>query len=375
MFRTKTLAILALMLFTLVTPVMATHADDEVESVGTANIQDDLASSDSVVISLTGIPQASDGSNYNAYLESGDGSSALNLGSGTVELPVVHGVIQSTGSLKITFDSTSAGYDGSNLLEIFSRMKITEEPSGTVFYSDALSGTAVSELKAMLDDVIALNAALDDAISSANSASSATETDAINANINAVIDSIDNVVSLSEQINTHASTASEAAPEENGIVDNISGIEAITSNISTWSSSVKDIAEGKIVTQTSPIVAQIFVTNVINQLSAARNGWDADNSGSISATAGEGGGSQAYSVGQSMASFTLTAGDHLPGAAIVVTPTSTPTPSTVEAHILGSLGLPSVGEKIIANMMTLALIAGISLVTGGGIILVRSKRS
>ena len=65
MFRTKTLAILALMLFTLATPVMATHADDEVESVGSASVQDDQTSSDSIAISLTGIPKASNGATYN----------------------------------------------------------------------------------------------------------------------------------------------------------------------------------------------------------------------------------------------------------------------------------------------------------------------
>ena len=95
------------MLFTLVTPVKATHADDEAESVGTASVQDDQASSDSIAISLTGIPKASDGTSYNAYLESGDGSNTLNLGTGSVELPVVHGVIQGTGSLEITYDSSS----------------------------------------------------------------------------------------------------------------------------------------------------------------------------------------------------------------------------------------------------------------------------
>ena len=175
MFRTKTLAILALMLFTLFTPVMATHADDEAESVGTASVQDDQASSDSIAISLTGIPKASDGTSYNAYLESGDGSNTLNLGTSSVELPVVHGVIQGTGSLEITYDSSSAGYDGSNLLSSFSRVKITEEPSGKVVYSDALPGEAVSEIKSLLDDVVALNSAIDTAISSANSASTASD--------------------------------------------------------------------------------------------------------------------------------------------------------------------------------------------------------
>ena len=374
MFRTKTLAILALMLFTLVTPVMATHADDEAESVGTASVQDDQASSDSIAISLTGIPKASDGTSYNAYLESGDGSNTLNLGTGSVELPVVHGVIQGTGSLEITYDSSSAGYDGSNLLSSFSRVKITEEPSGTVVYSDALPGEAVSEIKSLLDDVVALNSAIDTAISSANSASTASDTAGINDEINLVISAVDNIVDLSGQINAHAIAAGEAGPDESGIADNVSGIEAITSNISAWSSSAKKTAEEDILPQSSSAVAQIFVSNVINQLSAARNGWDADNSGVIDATTGEGGGAQAYAVGQSMASFTLTASD-LPGAEETSGESTEPVETTTSGHVLGSLGLPSVGEKILSNLMAISALFGVLFVAGGATLISRSKQS
>ena len=374
MFRTKTLAILALMLFTLVTPVMATHADDEAESVGTASVQDDQASSDSIAISLTGIPKASDGTSYNAYLESGDGSNTLNLGTGSVELPVVHGVIQGTGSLEITYDSSSAGYDGSNLLSSYSRVKITEEPSGKVVYSDALPGGAVSEIKGLLDDVVALNSAIDAAISSANSASAASDTTGINDEINLVVSAVDNIVDLSGQINAHAIAAGEAAPDESGVVDNVSGIEAITSNISAWSSSAKKTAEEDILPQSSSAVAQIFVSNVINQLSAARNGWDADNSGVIDATTGEGGGAQAYAVGQSMASFTLTASD-LPGAEETSEESTEPVETTTSGHVLGSLGLPSVGEKILSNLMAISALFGVLFVAGGATLISRSKQS
>ncbi len=374
MFRTKTLAILALMLFTLVTPVMATHADDEAESVGTASVQDDQASSDSIAISLTGIPKASDGTSYNAYLESGDGSNTLNLGTGSVELPVVHGVIQGTGSLEITYDSSSAGYDGSNLLSSFSRVKITEEPSGKVVYSDALPGGAVSEIKSLLDDVVALNSAIDSAISSANSASTASDTAGINDEINLVISSIDNIVDLSGQINAHAIAAGEAGPDESGIVDNVSGIEAITSNISAWSSSAKKTAEEDILPQSSSAVAQIFVSNVINQLSAARNGWDADNSGVIDATTGEGGGTQAYAVGQSMASFTLTASG-LPGAEETSEESTKPVETGASGHVLDSLGLPSVGEKILSNLMAISALFGVLFVAGGATLISRSRQS
>ena len=119
-------------------------------------------------------------------------------------------------------------------------------------------------------------------------------------------------------------------------------------------------------------MAQIFVSNVINQLSAARNGWDADNSGVIDATTGEGGGAQAYAVGQSMASFTLTASD-LPGAE--ETETTTTESSATSGHVLGSLGLPSVGEKILSNLMAISALFGLLFVAGGAALISRSKQS
>ena len=107
MFRTKTLLILALMLFTLVTPVVAVYAEDEVTPVGTAKIQDDKSTNDSVVVSLSGIAPAPEGSDYKLSLESYDGKMSLTLGTLDVVLPVIHGVIQTTGTVSFTFDSSS----------------------------------------------------------------------------------------------------------------------------------------------------------------------------------------------------------------------------------------------------------------------------
>ena len=219
-----------------------------------------------------------------------------------------------------------------------------------------------------------MNSAIDTAISSANSASTASDTAGINDEINLVISAVDNIVDLSGQINAHAIAAGEAGPDESGIADNVSGIEAITSNISAWSSSAKKTAEEDILPQSSSAVAQIFVSNVINQLSAARNGWDADNSGVIDATTGEGGGAQAYAVGQSMASFTLTASD-LPGAEETSEESTEPVETTASGHVLGSLGLPSVGEKILSNLMAISALFGVLFLAGGATLISRSKPS
>ena len=388
MFRTKTLVILALMLFTLVTPVLATHADDEAESVGTASVQDDQATNDSVIISLTGISPAGPGSSYLASLVSADGETILEIGTASVSLPVVHGVVQGTGTMDLVFGSGSANYDGANLLASFSRIKITEEPAGTSIYSDALPGDAVDEIKEMLDDIASLNSALDTAITSAQSAQAESDTDGINSHINAVVAAIAGVGSLSDSINAHAVAAGGVATDESGITDGVTGIATMTSNINGWTAAVKETSEDDILSQSSAAVAQIFVDKVVNDLSAARNGWDADNSGSVDATAGEGGAAQAYSVGQGMATFTLIAGD-LPApegeTAVVVVPVATPTPVVVVVeeevvvvvetpqHIL-ELGLPSVGQQLLGAAMQVSFIFGLLLIGFSGLILVRSRR-
>ncbi len=381
MFRTKTLDILALMLFTVVTPVLATHADDEAESVGTASVQDDQATNDSVIISLTGISPSGAGSSYLASLVSADGENTLELGTASVSLPVVHGVVQGAGTVDLVFDSESANYDGANLLATYSRIKITKEPAGTTIYSDALPGDAVAEIKAVIDDIASLNSALDTAIASAQSAQAESDTDGINSHINEAVAAIAGVEGLSDGINAHAVAAGEAAPDESGITDGVTEIATITSNINGWVAAVKTTSEDDILSQSSAAVAQIFVGKVVNDLSAARNGWDADNSGSVGATAGEGGAAQAYSVGQGMATFTLIAGD-LPASEGAVTEVVTPvvvvepTPVVIvetPQHIL-ELGLPSVGEQLLGSAIQVSFILGLLLIGFSGLMLVRSKR-
>ena len=170
------------MLFTLVTPVVAVYAEDEVTPVGTAKIQDDKSTNDSVVISLSGVPPASEGSTYSVSLQSPDGKSTLTLGTLTVVLPGVHGVIQSTGTVSFTFDSSSGGYDGSNLLATYNRIMVTEEPAGTYVYGDSISDGAAKAIKNTFDSIATLNSSLDSAVASAKLAQSSTSMDEINTN-------------------------------------------------------------------------------------------------------------------------------------------------------------------------------------------------
>ena len=388
MFRTKTLIILALMLFTLVTPVVAVYAEDEVTPVGTAKIQDDNSANDSVVISLSGVPPASEGSTYSVALESPDGKTTLTLGTLDVVLPVVHGVVQSTGTVSFTFDSSSDGYDGSNLLAIYSRIKITEEPLGTYVYGDSIADGSITEIKNTIDTVVALNSTLDSALTSAKVAQAATLMDDINANLDAAITSIDAVADLVSTINSQASAASLADGDDAEIAGGAASLAAITANITSWTDSAKAVAQTNVAGTTNVTVAQIFVGKIVNDLEAARNGWDANNDGTISGTSGEGGGRQAFKAAQGMADLSLSI-TQLPAIAVPPTPmppptptpkpaptpvpTPTPEPVVEKQHVL-DIGLPSVGETLLIQFMLISLVAGLGILGVGGLLYTRYRR-
>ncbi|HAT21500.1 MAG TPA: hypothetical protein DCS57_01645, partial [Dehalococcoidia bacterium] len=128
----------------------------------------------------------------------------------------------------------------------------------------------------------------------------------------------------------------------------------------------KATADNDIASQTSASVANIFAGKIFNELSAARNGWDANTDGSISSSTGEGGVAQARASAQQMATLTLEAKD-LPGSKI-----ATVAGAGGGGSVLG-LGLPSVGEKIIRDLMLLSCLLGIAMVGVGSVILSRNR--
>ena len=134
---------------------------------------------------------------------------------------------------------------------------------------------------------------------------------------------------------------------------------------------------------------KIFVDSVVSYLNAARNGYDADGSGSIadivtdvsdpdlpvvtSTGAGEGGGAQAYAAARDMANFSITASP-LPAAEVTeVTEVVVEEEPEDTTHIL-DLGLPSVGERILASFMQISMIVGLAFVGVGSLLFARSRR-
>ena len=293
-------------------------ANSDLASVGTASIEDDKESGDSVVISLSGINPGT----YTASLVSEYGENTLDIGSADVLLAVVQGVTQSTGTLDITFNSDSEGYDGSDLLAAFNRITISGS-DGSIAYVDSLPSAATVEINSSIASGISLNNELDATISAAKEAQAASDKATIDEKIALAFANIDGINAFADAVDTNAKAAVAAASDESGISASATEISEMAANVKAWANAASATATNDVLTNSSVAVQKIFIDSIISNLDAARNGYDADNSGGIADTvtdtsdpdepvitstgAGEGGGTQLYAAARDMANFSITA--------------------------------------------------------------------
>ena len=293
-------------------------ANSDLASVGTASIEDDKESGDSVVISLSGINPGT----YTASLVSEYGENTLDIGSADVLLAVVQGVTQSTGTLDITFNSDSEGYDGSDLLAAFNRITISGS-DGSIAYVDSLPSAATVEINSSIASGLSLNNELDAAISAAKEAQVASDKATIDEKIALAFANIDGINAFADAVDTNAKAAVAAASDESGISASATKVSEMVANVKAWANAASATATNDVLTNSSVAVQKIFIDSIISNLDAARNGYDADNSGGIADTvtdtsdpdepvitstgAGEGGATQLYAAARDMANFSITA--------------------------------------------------------------------
>ena len=293
-------------------------ANSDLASVGTASIEDDKESGDSVVISLSGINPGT----YTASLVSEYGENTLDIGSADVLLAVVQGVTQSTGTLDITFNSDSEGYDGSDLLAAFNRITISGS-DGSIAYVDSLPSAATVEINSSIASGLSLNNELDATISAAKEAQAASDKATIDEKIALAFANIDGINAFADAVDTNAKAAVAAASDESGISASATKVSEMVANVKAWANAASATATNDVLTNSSVAVQKIFIDSIISNLDAARNGYDADNSGGIADTvtdtsdpdepvitstgAGEGGAAQLYAAARDMANFSITA--------------------------------------------------------------------
>ena len=102
--------------------------------------------------------------------------------------------------------------------------------------------------------------------------------------MNSMIGALSSIADHTAKIDAHATAASVAA-DDLGVTASSTAVIAVTANINKWVNSASSNASDNVITQSEVAIAKIHVNQIVSELSAARNGWDADNSGVISASA------------------------------------------------------------------------------------------
>jgi hypothetical protein len=121
------------------------------EGAGTAVIWDNMALSDAITYTMTGVPPPGPGREYVGWLVSDDGSVKLNTGAMAVA---------ADGSISHIFDSGNKRYTGENLIFNYDRVVITDEqagddpdePAGPPVFSHQIPPGAIAHIRHLLAD-------------------------------------------------------------------------------------------------------------------------------------------------------------------------------------------------------------------------------
>ncbi|MDP6421706.1 MAG: hypothetical protein QF672_10355 [SAR202 cluster bacterium] len=400
MSRSKFILVLAL-LFVLALPA-AVQAQEPVpvlisvgapEGTGTAVISDGASLGDSVTITMADVTAPDAGMEYVAYLVSDDGAQTLNLGALTVG---------ADGSVSHTFDSSSANYDGGNLIAMYSTLTISSEaegtdpaaPSGDGVFGDSLPIAGMAHVRHLLISWPAdadmgilpnLQAQLDAAIEKAQAAANSLTIEDVQLNAQAVIDIIeaaDTGVLAHAADRSHAALGAAGDPDNTVMAAHAAALDVNGANAEMWAAQARDIA-AQVVATSNLTLAKILLgpggNTVVSTLQAARNGYDSDSDGTIESIANEGGADQAYVEAQMMATYSIVAGPVAPVATPTPVPTATPEPTATPAAAPQPAGpgrgLPSVGDNSVPLAAQLGLLAAIAMLGAGGILMIRGRKT
>ena len=354
MFRTKFLATIAIIVLASVASINVAHGETDLV-LGYASVQDDQSVNDSVTVTVDGVQVPGDGVSYSAHLVSADGSSALDLGIVTVTQAIVHGVIQSTGSINHTYGSSSAGYDGANLLSKYNRVRIVESGNNEIVYGGGISIGNHSEINSIITKSASLTAILDTAIANATAAKDAADVSSAADSLNAIIEAVPSIQTITAEIAGHAGSENISGAD---ISTEASAVITSADNISSWAESVKDNAT-QAAAQTDKTLADLWIDLAAATLNVSRNGDVNIGHGST----------DIYATAQSMGRLPILAGDasyisHASESAIAE--------EESEESIFG-LGLPSVGEPILGTLIKYVALLGIVLMVGSALGIARIR--
>ncbi len=379
MFRPKLIMLMALVLLTGVPTgtALAQEATDISAQVaeGTALIWDDMALSDAITYTLTGVAGPAEGREYVGWLVDDRDGTKLSTG------PIA---ISDEGAINHVFDRHNRRYTGLDLILKFNRVVITDEvtatdpdaPAGPKVFEYAIPDGAMGHIRHLTSDwkpgsgvgiLTNLKNQIRIAITSAKAASSAATLAEVQTNAQRVINIVegddgesfvasatqpgDGVgVLLHAADRKHAGFAAGQAPTDAIITENGAKAEIAGKNAETSAIAARDAAKN-ILGQSTISLAKIFTGSLVIHLEQALNGRDADGNGTIESIEGEGGAVNAYIDAQRMATYTLA------GEVRTVTPgDGDPTPP-----VTGEAGIPFLAQMALGTSLLLLLLGGITM--------------
>jgi len=360
---TKVAVFLALVISLVFTTSIAVAQEASSLPTRTAVISDTNLPGDTLTITMEQVPAQEAGKQLEGWLISDDGSTLLNVGILSIE----------SGNISHTYTSNS----GENLIAGYNKFVVTVEPSGipdaessgVYAYSHRIPLDVITHVRHLLVEwpsgsetgVIAdLQSSLSTAIGHINEAMASTTLEDVTSNANSAKNAIDSVLTNSASLN-HAAFAAAEAPSDTTVSENAANVANTQNNINEWAAAAStqiDFATTKTTAQS----AKIQLTSALGYLESALSGVDANADGTIAAAANEGGANQAYTATQAMATYSLSEGE-----------------LTAAGGGLG-LGLPSTGDTYISYLlsshsMSLGLIFASLMVIGGGVLVMKTRRT
>ena len=392
--KPKFLLVLALLLL-LAVPTTVVMSDGHGLGEGSATVFDAAAMSDGLEVSLMGASVPDAGKELAVWLVAEEQTAFLRVGTLNVG---------EDGSGSLTFDSSSGGYAGDDLVATYSGWAISLEDAGSSpdsptdqgNASEVFEGDMLAQVRSLITSMSGLRAQLELASMHANLAAGSDTTEDVMQHVHHVV----NILEGSEGANyddSHgdpgdgtgalgyaamakaASGAVGASGEEgSGRAAQAALAQTSAANSEMYAMMARDAAQSAL-DQDDVDLAKIFVgpggRTVLSLLEAAMYGFDA--SGNTELEASEGGAMQGYRHAQQAVAWSVRPGG-LPDLATPVPtptpePTATPVPTPVPPPQPTAPGLPGVGDNTASPVVLMVILASAALLVVGGAVSIRER--
>jgi hypothetical protein len=339
---------------------------------GTVLLRDNVALGDRALITLSGWSAPVGGRVYVGWFVTGDGKTRVNIGRIDLDLG---------GNALVLYDDPNAG----NILSKFATFSITEEvsvaidaPKGKLIASWTIPSSGLVHIRHLLSSLesnpngkgiaVGLREQTGLALEHARLALTQAQLGDLagaKGHSEQVVNIIEGkggpnfgdvnrdgtvqnpgdgrgVLGYAQDAATHAKLAREAAPRDPNIEAHVAQVADSAKRVEELAVVARGMAL-RVISTDATSAAVLYLVNAVSQLDAAFNGKDVNGNGVIESTSTEGGAVQAYDEAQRMGAWSLTFG---------FTATLT----------------PRVGDPLVPMTAAIALLAGIVLLAGGGLL-------